>query len=141
MAYNYYPGTFNNSASSGGSGTNTYNYYDANSQYGGNRPVGEWASTPVGNQYLEDNQQAAFTRFLADRGYRDFTGQGEFARNQYGKVQAGYEAALGTNENLKFTDYLSGLGDKLQNQYLRMTPEQRGENVSAYSPRARYIPR
>jgi hypothetical protein len=141
MAYNYYGSTYNNGYSTPSSGQTSYNYYDPQSTYGGNRGVGEWASSPVGSQYLEDNQQAAYTRWLASNGYSNYTGLGEFARDQYSKVKTGYEAALGTNENLTFQGYLSGLGDSISQQYARLTPEQRGENSRAYSPRARYIPR
>ena len=122
-------------------GSNTYNYFNPRSTYGGSYLPGKFASTGVGDYYLEQNQEASFTRWLAENGYRDFTAPGEFARQQYGKVRTGYEAALGTNPDLKFRDYLNQTGPSLRNQYQRLTPEQRGENPSIYAPRARYIPR
>lgn len=128
----------------GPSGSNTYNYYNPSEDYGAGQHgygLGDWANTQIGNQYLEGNPEAAFTRYLADNGYRDFTAMGEFARNQYGRVRAGYEAALATNPNLFFTDYLQQHGSGLVNQFRRLTPEQRGETPNQFAPRARYIPR
>ncbi len=125
----------------GPTGSNSYNYYDPGSTYGGQYGPGGWSSTQTGQYYLEQNPEAAFTRWLAENGYRDFTAQGEFARQQYGKVRTGYEAALGSNPNLSFRDYLSQTGPSLGQQFARLTPEQRGENQSLFAPRARYIPR
>lgn len=137
--YNYYAQPGQGGSTSRGSAN--YNYYNPGSTYGGGRGLGEWASTPVGDNYLENNKEASFTRYLADRGIRDYTGLGEFARGQFGKIKTGYEAALGTNENLTWQNYLQGMGNNLENEYRRLTPEQRGENASLYSTRARYIPR
>ena len=128
----------------GRSGSNTYNYYNPNHDYGAGEAgygLGEFANTTLGRNYLESNPEAAFTRYLADNGYRDFTGLGEFARNQYGRVRAGYEAALATNPDLFFTDYLREHGAGLRNQYLRLTPEQRGEQPNQFAQRARYMAR
>lgn len=124
---------------------NTYNYYNPSNDYGGGvngwHP-GAFQQTPLGHEYLENNQEASFTRWLADNGFRDFTGEGEFARQQFGRVQTGHEAALATNPDLTFQNYLQDMGGQgLRNQYHRLTPEQRGESVRQYSPRARYIPR
>lgn len=122
-------------------GSSTYNYYNPNSYYGGTQKPGEFGNSEVGKYYLENNKEAAFTRYLADNGYRDFTGRGEFARQQYGKMTTGYEAALATNPNLSFRGYLDQTGHQLGEQFQRLTPEQRGEKPSVYAPRARYIPR
>lgn len=123
----------------------TYNYYNPTNDYGSGAHgygLGDFQKTPLGHEYLENNQGAAFTRWLADNGFRDFTGEGEFARQQFGRVQSGYEAALATNDHLTFQNYLQDMGGQgLRNQYQRLTPEQRGENVRNFSPRARYIPR
>lgn len=121
---------------------NTYNYYDPSSSYGGTRyGQGEFAQTPIGKNYLEADQEASFTRWLADNGYRDFTGEGEFARQQFGRMRTGYDAAVATNPELSFQNYLGQTGGQLANQYTRLTPDQRGEKPSMYAPRARYIPR
>ena len=131
--YNYY----NPQASS----ARTYSYYDPQNTYGGSWNLGDWASTPVGGMQEEKAPQGVYARWLADNGFRDFTGAGEFARQQYGKMQTGYEAANLTNPDLTFKNYLAGQGQGLMDQYRRLTPEQRGENSNVFSPRARYIPR
>lgn len=129
-----------NPYATGGSGT--YNYYDPTSSYGGGTyGLGQFAQTGIGKHYLENNKQAAFTRWLADNGYRDFTGEGEFARQQFGKIETGYEAAAATNPDLNFGQYLQQSGGNLRSQFNRLTPEQRGEQPNVFGPRARYIPR
>jgi len=126
--------------------TNPYNggYYQPYNTYGSQQygyGLGDFAQTPLGGQYLEDNHDAAFTRYLANMGYNPTTNQGDFARQQFGKVDDAFKAAQATNPFLKFTDYLNGVNGQIQNQWNSMTYQQRGENPGMFGIRARTIPR
>ena len=120
-------------------------YYNPYSTYGGDAygytTPGAFSSSPLGNQYLEDNHDAAFTRALANWGYAPNTNQGEWGRNQFGRIDDAYKAALGTNPFLTFQNYLSGVNGNLQNQWAGMTYQQRGENPGQFGIRSRTIPR
>jgi len=102
---------------------------------------GQYATTPFGDQYLEDNHESAFTRWLAQNGYGDNSLRSEYARNQYSKVNEGYGAALATNPFLKFQDYLNTVGGTIGNDWNRLTAEERGETSRMFAPRARYVSR
>ena len=123
------------------SNTGYYNPYNA---YGGTQwgyNPGDFATSPLGNQYLEGNHDAAFTRYLAQLGYQPNTNLGEYARQQFGRVDDAYKAALGTNPFLTFQSYLSGLNNQIGTQFNDMTAQQRGENPNLVGNRARTIPR
>ena len=119
-------------------------YYSPTSVYGGGYGAGQFAQTPFGNQYLENeaNRGTAFTRYLAEQGVDDYSGYGTWARGQLGRINQGYMAALATNPFLEFEgpgSYLSGLN--LRNIYQGLSPVQRGENPAMYAGRTRWIPR
>lgn len=119
----------------------TFNYYNPGSIYGSTQYTspGQFGTTPLGNTYLEANRDASFTRYLAGEGFRDNIPLGDYARAQRAKAFEGYGAALGTNPNLKFQDYLrtNNFGQRVREDFLRLTPGQRGESVSQFAPRAR----
>jgi hypothetical protein len=127
--------------------TNSYSggFYNPYNTYGGQQygyGLGQFAQTPLGGQYLEDNQDAAFTRFLANMGYDPSTNLGDYARQQFGKIGDAFKAAQATNPFLKFTDYLDQNGDQtIRNQFQSLTYQQRGENPGQFGIRARTIPR
>ena len=93
----------------------------------------DWASTPVisgPGGYLEQNQDAAFTRQLANWGVglSDVTPYGRFVKDQFRNSQLGFKAELAGNPTLTYQDYIGSLGNAGQwwARYLAQTPRQRG---------------
>lgn len=85
--------------------------------------------------YLEKNQDAAYNRYLGKIGVgmADTRPFAEWARRQFAQTQLGYGTALAEDPTLMYQDYLNRLGfNDLYNQFLRLTPQQRGENQSRY---------
>ena len=119
------------------------NFFNPNSTYGSDRYTasgqGSFQQAPLGDRYLEDNQDAAWTRQLAQSGYRDYTTKGEWARSQGSRMRNGYDAALATNPFLKFQDFARQNVGGLEETWKRMSADQRGERESMYNPRARQM--
>lgn len=91
----------------------------------------EYDKSPLGRFYLDEvAPEAGYTRWLAEHGYGDFGTPSNALRGLYGRAAAGYGAALGTQPDLAWTDYLGTLEDP-QTMLLRMTPFQRGEGRGA----------
>lgn len=87
------------------------------------------------NGYLENNQNAAYNRYLASIGIgqTDTNPFAEYARKQFGQTQTGYQTALAEDPTMRYQDYLTRLGFRpLYNQFMQLSPQQRGENRSRY---------
>lgn len=120
-----------------------YNYFDPRAGYGGQRygyNPGDFATSPVGDTYLENNRDAAFTRFAAERGIVENSPMGRYWSSQQDNLERGYEASLATNPFLKFQSFLRQQEGALRDRQARLTPEERGVNTSLNAPRARKIP-
>jgi hypothetical protein len=107
-----------------------------------------YLDAPDGKQYLEDNQQAAFQRYLQGLGLGGFDNRSQTANSLFSRVQQGYKQALGDNPYLGFaTDdfahgspsYLStvNFGDIMR----QLTPGQRGENIPNYAQKSQWLVR
>lgn len=122
---------------------NIYNQRDPyyNSYFGTNDGV-DWANTPViGGPagYLEQNQDAAFTRWLNQQGIglADMSPRAQYMRDQFRNTQTGFKAALASNPMLQYQggadSYLGGLSiPKLTFNFLKQSQRQRGMNNSMY---------
>ncbi len=118
----------------------TFNYFKPTSNYGSTSyGSGQFATTPIGDTYLQNQKDASFTTWLGNQGFRDNTSIGDYARAQRSKINEGYGAAMAQNPNLRyFTQYLNGdLAGRLREDFSRMTPGQRGESQAQFAPRAR----
>lgn len=108
-------------------------------------PNFDWTQTqpisgPAG--YLEDNPQAAWTRYLQGNygvGLADESPYASYVRNQYQNARQGFEAAIAENPALIFQQYLSQTMPNYAQMFSAMTPSQRGENVSRYAGPLRWI--
>lgn len=83
--------------------------------------------------YLENNQDAAYNRYLAGIGIgqADTNPFADWMRKQYGQTQTGFKTALAEDPTLAYQDYLRRLGfNQMYNQFMRLAPGQRGENRS-----------
>jgi hypothetical protein len=126
---------------------NTFNYYRPGWNY--NSPSystsGAFGQTDIGKNYLEANRDAAFTRWIGEKGFQDNTPLGDYARAQRQKLFEGYGAGLGSNPDLLFYSKRPGfqtylddtLAGRIRNDFARLTPDQRGESFTRYAPRAR----
>lgn len=118
----------------------TFNYFNPGTNYGSDiysSPTG-FSETPLGEQYGEQNRGSTFTRWLAQHGFRDNSPIGDYARAQESKIGKGYEAALATNPNLRFRNYLGpDFASRIRDDFARLTPGQRGESRAQFAPRAR----
>lgn len=125
---------------SGWSGQGTGNqFFDPSSNYGGQWGPGDWASTGVAGIYFDQNPEAAWTRYTAQRGVDALSNQGQFARSLFPQVYEGYMAASATNPNLRITDYIQSIDPTAM--FNQQTAGQRGENPSKFAPRTRTIAR
>ena len=115
-----------------------FNQFQQNPDY-------DWTQTePIGGAggYLENNPQAAWTRYLQGNygiGLTDTSPFSTFVRNQYQNAQRGFEAALAEDPTLIFQNYLSNINPNFQQMFSNLTPSQRGENVSRYAGPVRWI--
>jgi hypothetical protein len=124
-----------------------YSYFDPRSNYG-NAP-GSWGGTqdasqvPLGNQYLVDNPQFAYTRFLHHLGAPDDDSPfAQWMRNQYARTQTGFGAALSVNPFLSYHNgYLQSLGNinDWRGRYESQSPELRGDSSQQYARGVRYL--
>lgn len=114
-------------------------FYDPTSQYGGTWQPGEFAQTGVGDYYLGQNPEVAWTRHLSGAGINPQTAQGTNLRGLWGQVYDGFKAALATNPNLKIQEYVAGIDP--QQLYNQQTAQQRGETPGRFAGRARTISR
>lgn len=127
-------------------GWNPNSFYDGSSNYG-------WTpATPGGGEYYDSPQaktvleptvpRGAFTRWLSGQ---NATGTGRrdlFAQSLFSKAQQGWEAAQLSNPYLLFRDYLGGLSPNfVDDQWAKLTPEQRGESPQKYAGPVRWMSR
>jgi hypothetical protein len=114
-------------------------WFNQNSNYGSLYNF-SWPETLGGSNYFnQQNPRAAYTAFTSGfgGGYDPFS---QFVQNAYGDVSGGYEAALGVNPALRWTDYLDALGPGyFQQQFQNLTPSQRGRNDTRFVPPARWL--
>lgn len=85
--------------------------------------------------YLENNQDAAYNRFLSSIGIgqSDTNPFAQYARNQYQQTQTGYKTAVAEDPTLSYQNYLTRLGfQPIYNQFMRLSPQQRGENRNRF---------
>lgn len=118
-------------------GWNGSPFFNPNSQYGGSWAPGQFADTGVGDVYLGQNPEVAWTRRIA--GYDPSTAQGQNLRGQWAQIYEGFKAANLTNPNLTISQYIDGLDPEMI--YAAQTAQQRGENPGRLAPRARTISR
>jgi hypothetical protein len=121
-------------------GAGSFNYYKPGAMYGQTQypTPNSWGQTPIGDNYLERERDATFTRWSGQHGVRDNDPFGDYVRSQQSKVFGGYKAALGTNQNLKFQDFLNDdLMNQFRNDFSRLTQGQRGESTGQFAQRAR----
>lgn len=97
----------------------------------------EWA-----NWYYNYVPEAGYGSWLQGMGLG--VGQGRasdpfraFVQGLYGQYQNDYKAAAGRNPNLQWMDYLGGQNP--MNDWLGMSPQQRGENPGRFNPRMRWV--
>ena len=115
-----------------------YNQFQQDADY-------DWTKTPViggPSGYLEQNQDATYNRFLGKMGI----GLGrtdpyaEFVRRQFDATRVGYKSALAENPMLMYQNYLNRLSPAtFRQQWARLSPYARGENVSRYAGPVRTI--
>jgi hypothetical protein len=109
----------------------------------------DWATTPaIGGPagYLEQNQDAAFTRWMAQNGVSlsDMSPRAQFIRDQFKNTQTGFKTALASNPFLQYQggadSYLGKLDfPKLVFNFLKQSPRQRGLDDSRYGGPMRTI--
>ncbi len=119
-------------------------FYNPTATYGAFNGATGNTLAPWGNVILEQNPDAAFTRFGAQIGLPgDESPFARWFRQQFGRTQTGYGAAAATNPLLMYRDYLGGLGSfaDWQRRFMALTPQQRGEQQTAFAPAARWINR
>ncbi len=114
-------------------------FYNPNTNYGGRWNPGDFASTPVGGVYFDQNPEAAWTRYTASRGVDALTNQGQFARSLFPQVYEGFQAAQATNPELRITDYIQGIDPFAM--FDQQTASARGEQPAKFAPRTRTIAR
>lgn len=105
-----------------------YNWQDARRD-----TTTDWPDTPViGGPagYLEQNQDAAYTRWMGQQGVglANQSPFGRFVQDQFRNSQLGYKALLAENPTLKYQDYLQTLGNlrDFYNRFMGQTARQRG---------------
>lgn len=88
---------------------------------------GSHSTMPIAGDYLRDNYDAAYYRFIAPfAGGQD--AYSNFVRSKMSEVLRNFEAAKATNINLTFPNYLNQLDPQsFRNQYQQLAPWQRGE--------------
>lgn len=119
-------------------------YYSPVSGYGGMAGATGANLAPWGNTLLELNPDAAFTRQGSLLGLPgDDSPFARWFRTQFQRTQTGYGAAAATNPLLTYRNYLGGLGSfaDWQRRFMALTPQQRGEQQTAFAPAARWINR
>lgn len=85
--------------------------------------------------YLSQNQDAAYNRYLASLGIgqADMNPFAKYMRDQYSQTQLGYKTALAEDPTLLYQNYLGSIGfTPMYNQFLRLSPQQRGENQGRF---------
>jgi uncharacterized protein YraI len=113
-------------------------YYNPDSTYGSHQ---NWYNTPLVSQTQDFTSE--WEKFATDQGYGGNTTKSNIARNLIDRAQPGFNAATMNNPDLTPRNYLNQtLGANFfRNQLAGMTPGQKGEMPSIFSPRGRWNPR
>lgn len=113
-------------------------FYNPDSTYGSHQ---NWQDTPLVTQTQDFD--AEWERFLTDQGYGGTFTKHNIARGLIDRAKSGHNAATMNNPNLTPRDYLNQtLGPQFFKKQLgAMTPGQKSEMPSIYSPGARWNPR
>lgn len=102
-----------------------------------------YQDSPFGQQYLEDNPQAAFFRELTRQGFGGLDKRSQAAQSLYSQVLTGFKAASADNPFMRLASgpdaYLPRLS--FSDLLRQMTPQQRGENLPALNVTSRWQPR
>ncbi|HXH56610.1 hypothetical protein [Iamia sp.] len=102
-------------------------YFDPRNSYGGDR---NWYDTSAVKGV--DLPRADFERYLATQGLGGDSARDRYAQGQYGRTQAGYQAAWQNNPELAYRDYLKQyLGGGIADGYNRLSASQRGVNPTS----------
>ena len=113
----------------------------------------DWTNTPViggPSGYLEQNPDATYNRWLTSMGVGqgDVSPYAEWLRRQFQETQLGFKTALAEDPTLTYQNYLQRLGANvnpvtgvtgLRSQWDRLSPQQRGLNVSRFAGPSRTI--
>jgi hypothetical protein len=108
--------------------------------YGGQQ---DWSQTPFVLDFLDPEiPRGVYNSYLTGQGLGGQDRRGQWAQNQYANTQTGYQSALRERPDLSYLNYLQTQfgGNGIQNMWLGMAPEQRGESPSRWSPSTRLIP-
>lgn len=123
-------------------------YYNPNSTYGGGYG-NQWdqnafTNTAVGRYYMNQQPDAAWTRYTTPIIGQGNDAFGAWVNSQKGRVMDAYQAALATNPNLDlYGQFLPQMGgfDQWMQQFLALSPQQRGEPTAGVAGQARWVPR
>jgi hypothetical protein len=123
-------------------GTGSQNpYYDKNNSYGAGSF--DWTMAPYGGGHFYNQpgagNQAAYTAWTSGwgGGYDPFS---QFVQSQRPRVNQAYEAALGVNRDLKWTDFLQQYGGEntFRQQFNNLAPQSRGQDQARFVPPANW---
>lgn len=119
-------------------------YYQSNDSYGWTKPTPATDLYPVGGPtgYLEENQPFSYTRNMGSLGVGGSESNFDrWVRSEEANVRRGYGAAVATNPNLTFQNFIKTLGGEQdwRNRFQAIDPGSRGENFSQYAPVARWL--
>lgn len=115
------------------------NFYQPNAGYGAEQ---KWRSTPFVQDFLDPEiPQGVYTAYLNQHGFGGQDRKSQWARQQYGQTQSGYQAALRENPALTYRNYLGRqfANGGLENMWRGLAPSQRGENPGAWGGRTNVI--
>lgn len=112
-------------------------WYDPNASYGASQ---SYANSPWQQTYLDTTPEAAYLRWGAANGVaQDDSQYGRWFRSQFGRSQEGYSAAVGTNGNLLYPQFLAMQDpNAMQRQFAMQSASTRGEDLRTYAPAARW---
>lgn len=124
-------------SSSLGGGSNPY--FNPQNSYGGDRSYQNTPAVTGPSGYLEQNPQALFTRFTSNFAGGDDPFS-QYVRSQQQRIWDAYQAAVANNMNLTRQQFLGGINPQdLRNQFLMLSPFQRGRNDALFSGPLRVI--
>lgn len=112
-------------------------WYDPKSSYGAHQ---SYEGSPWQSTYLDTTPEAAWVRWGAANGIpQNDSTFGRWFRSQFARSQEGYSAAVGTNGNLLYQQYLGGIDpNALRSQFEQQSASARGENRRALAPVSRW---
>ena len=114
-------------------------YYSNSNRFGS--PWGlNFPNAPIADIYQNvTDPRSAFTRYTSGWGGNAQNPYGRFVQSQYTPMREAYSAAVVTNPNLKWTDFLGGVNPgQIRQQFQSLGPSGRGEQWGSTAPRARW---